>query len=210
MKKALVLIDGIGTGPYMEEDIKKHPQYKKLLEIYDIFTLEYQHILDYGTVPGELSRKYADPIRFKLNSFRQKMCVSAAETLIKFLQRQYGKVDAIAHSQGTQILYKSKIHLDKVVMCGSPIGWATPTIRFIVRNDISFFPNTPTPLSCDSLINLYSSNDLVGNVPSIKANKKWAAGSKEIPFEFNTLKSHDFNDYLDFYFKVCFSIIKNT
>jgi hypothetical protein len=198
-----VLIVGVGVsdinnGDYGQIDMINSYHLKKRLEKkYDnIVYFKYQEILDHGSMFGE---KFLDPLRWKLKFKERRQILNKFETIVKEYQEQGYEVDLIAHSLFCWISSNAKTHLKTVIHCGSPVGFITPVARMLVRNDIAMFGWTRPNLRCDRFINLYSTNwdEPIGHRPNIPDHPKWAYGAIDRA-EFNTYRSHDFKDYLNY------------
>ncbi len=196
-----VLLVGVGIsdtnkelyGQYdLESEVILHNRLKKQYQ--NIIYVKYQKDLDDMAILG---KTLLDPARLKFKTGATKKIITQIEYLINSLQDAGYEVDILAHSLFCWISAKLNVKVNKVIHCGSPIGFSVKTLRFVVRNDIAAFGWTKPPLKCDTFINLYSDKDLVGCQPNIPDNQKWGfAASSAI--ELNTKQSHDFSDYLKF------------
>lgn len=203
MKKFLLILSGISVKPYGIETLKTNQVlWKKLIDLYgeeNIVELDYNQYLDSFTIQNEFNLKYFDPLRLKLNPFRRNKILKSIENLIETKQNQGYTIDSLCHSQGCWVLALSKAKLNKVIFTGSPIGFENTIGRMIVRQSICPFPWSKPLMSCEIFINLYSDNDFVGHIPSLK-EEKWRFGAKETK-EIMTGTPHDLDLYSDFILK---------
>jgi len=196
-----VLIVGVGISNVHNDNygqldlIANYPLRKELEKKYDkIVYFKYQQYLDKGALIGH---KILDPIRWKFRFIQRKKILTNFEFVVKSYQAEGFEVDLLAHSLFCWISSNAKVHLNKAIHCGSPVGFVTPFARFLVRNDIATFGWSRPPMRCDEFINLYSTHfgEPVGHRPNIPDNPKWAYGALNRA-EFNTYQNHDFKNYL--------------
>jgi hypothetical protein len=197
VKKALLILSGITVKTYGMDTLNKDQNvlgyFKQNYEL--IEELDYNKHLDSYTLQISFNLKYLDPLRLTLNPFRRHKIIRVLESKIRSLQIEGYEVDLVCHSQGCWVVALTNLHIDQAIFTGSPIGFRNLLGRSIVRASISPWPWSKTPFTCDKFINLYSSNDFVGNVPSL--NKEWFFGAK-LSKEIDCMTSHDFNEYLHF------------
>lgn len=203
--KNRVLIIGVGisstdTQKYGHESVTDNSRFVSLIENYydEIVYFYYQEILDRGAFIG---KTLLDPIRLKIKGATKNHIVGRFEGLVNRILSQGKEVHILGHSLFCWVSQLAELKVEKVIHCGSPVGFATPILRFIVRNDIARFPWTKPKLQANKFINLYSTSgwlkEPVGTKPFIKDNRKWALGA-ELAIELDTKQTHDFSDYIEF------------
>ena len=197
MKKALLILSGITVKTYgmdtLNKDLNVLGYFKRNYEL--IEELDYNKDLDSYTLQTAFNLKYLDPLRLTLNPFRRHKIIRELESKIKSWQIEGYEVDLLCHSQGCWVSALTNLHINQVIFTGSPVGFKNLLGRSVVRASISrWFWSRPS-FTCDKFLNLYSSKDFVGNVPSLE--EKWLFGSK-LSKEIDCMTSHDFNEYLHF------------
>jgi len=200
VKKALILISGIAEHAYGHEQFLASIEGEDFAKGFDLVeNYDYQPALDAWTLPGKVSRVYMDPVRLRLNLHKSQKVRKGLEDKVKSLKNGGYEVTLVCHSLGCWVAAMSKVEVENVYFFGSPIGWATPVLRSIVRNQIDklFFP---IPLHVANLfVNYYSINDIVGNIPTaFKRNgepSKWAFGADRV-YEFETYTPHHWPNYM--------------
>lgn len=197
-KKALLLISGISEVEYCLTDLQAHRIFPKLKNTFQkIEEFKYQYVLDELTLNNRISRVYLDPARLKIDGLKKAIIKKMLQLHIELLKREGYDVYLFCHSLGTWIAAMTNVKVSGAWFAGSPIGWFAPLGRFIVRNDISFWPNQKCPLKVENTFyNLFSKKDKVGNVSILSANKKWGFGA-QYKYEYETNTEHDFTQYLD-------------
>lgn len=208
MKRILIIgvgISDVNTQNYGQDAIDNNIPFKKYLnQRYEkIIYFKYQDILDKHAV---FAKTLLDPARFVFKVKAQKEILNNFERLVKRLQAEGYIVDLFAHSLFCWVSAKAKVELDTVIHAGSPIGWITPGLRFIVRFDICKPSWVKPALSTNHFFNLYSVRDPVGNKPNFNANPKWAFQSK-VNLELHTNTTHNWNEYVDYLYERRFLLL---
>ncbi len=197
MKKALLILTGVSVKPYGMDALNKDPNvlgyFKQNYEL--IEELDYNQYLDSYTLQTSFNLKYFDPVRLTLNPFRRHKIIQEIEFKIKAWQLTGYEVDLLCHSQGCWVAALTNLHINRAIFTGSPIGFKNSIGRFIVRENIAPGLWSSPLFVCERFLNLYSSKDFVGNVPSLI--KKWFFGAKFFK-EIDTGTLHDFSQYLNF------------
>lgn len=197
MKNALVILTGISVGPYGVETLNKESALLNYFNNnYDLIQeLDYNKHLDSYTIQTKFNLKYLDPVRLRLNPFRRHKIIKEIELAVRELQLQGYNVDFLCHSQGCWVAAMTELNVRNCIFTGSPIGFQNPVGRFIVRANIAPWPWSKPSFRCERFLNLYSTYDFVGRVPSLIS--KWFFGASSTK-EIDCMNSHSFDEYLHF------------
>lgn len=192
MKKCLALIGGVSDHDYMLDNLVQCKSlWRKLLAKYGrehIYNVRYQDIMDKHAL---LMKSVLDPVRLMLtpNGWAAERHV---DSFLKDLEGKYDEVDVITHSQGSWMVLKADVKLNKLWNIANPIGWFAPLARTMVRLNIG-----KPKVKVKELFYIYSSEDFVSKKPP-RIKGKWTLDATKI----HTIDAKTIHDAKKYFIKI--------
>lgn len=195
--RCLLVIGGITKDLYFKKDLESNLSLlNKIHKTYDFVKEINTNCIRDKFTPNFLDNQaWTDVFKFFLNPIKRHRIRKLIEKEVEKYQKLGYEVDIIGHSLGTIELADSKIKVKKVLFAGSPLGMSIPFSTFC-KNQLASFPWSKPQMKCETFINLFSSNDIVGTFP-ITDDKRCRFGSLfNVDIRLNN--NHDLINYLDF------------